>query len=128
MRLLADTHTFLWMVEGNPHLSLKAREALENPENETWLSLVSVWEMAIKISTGKLSLNQPLETYITEQTAVNGIQLLPLSLQYVLSVESLPFHHRDPFDRLLVAQATVESMPLISADQIFDEYGIVRLW
>jgi PIN domain nuclease of toxin-antitoxin system len=80
MRLLLDTHTFLWLVEGSPQLSLTARRALEDKNNETWLSAASVWEMAIKISTGKLTLAQPLPTYIEEQTSQNGIQILPISL------------------------------------------------
>jgi PIN domain nuclease of toxin-antitoxin system len=131
MRLLADTHTFLWMVEGDPQLSPTARALLEDANNETYLSLASVWEMAIKVSIGKLSqltLNKPFHLQVTELLEQNGVALLPIELPHVVHVATLPFHHRDPFDRLIVAQSTLESMPLVSADAIFDDYGIQRLW
>ena len=115
-------------MEGSPQLSLTARQALEDENNETWLSAASVWEMAIKISTDKLALSQPLPEYIADQTSRNGIQLLP----QVMHVATLPFLHRDPFDRLIVAQCELESLPLISADQVstntvYSVSGDVRL-
>lgn len=128
MRVQLDTHTFLWFVEGDPQLSSNARQIIEAETTENWLSLASVWELAIKISIGKLSLGQPLPDYLTSQMEQNGILLLPITLPHVLRVLTLPLHHRDPFDRLIAAQSLTDGMLLISADGIFDAYGVQRLW
>ncbi|HLK55486.1 MAG TPA: type II toxin-antitoxin system VapC family toxin [Chthonomonadaceae bacterium] len=128
MRLLIDTHTFLWFVEGDLQLSQEAKRLLEDENNERWLSLASVWEMAIKISIGKLRLGQPLAEYVREQTERNTISLLPITLPHVLPLTNLPLHHRDPFDRLLVMQSVVEGMPIVSADAVLDAYNLHRLW
>jgi PIN domain nuclease of toxin-antitoxin system len=128
MRLLLDTHTFLWFIMGNPNLSAKARAAIESITNEKYVSVASVWEIAIKVSVGKLSLSAPFSSLIPEQLSANGFELLNLEVAHASALTSLPFHHRDPFDRLLIAQAMVEQMQIVSVDSAFDAYPISRLW
>lgn len=128
MQLLLDTHTFLWWVSDAPELTGKARKAIADGANVCYLSLASCWEMAIKASLGKLSLATPLEQFIPEQLAANAISLLPIDFRHAARVESLPFHHRDPFDRLLVAQAQTEKLAIVSADAVLSEYGVRRIW
>jgi len=128
MRLLLDTHAFLWWVADAPELSAPAREAIRDPDADCWLSLASCWEMAIKQSLGKLRLPSPLPRFVPEQLAANRIQQLGIEFRHVARVASLPFHHRDPFDRLLVVQADAEDLVLVSADPAFDAYGVQRLW
>jgi PIN domain nuclease of toxin-antitoxin system len=96
--------------------------------NEKFLSVASLWEIAIKLSIGKLALSSPFEMLIPQQLSLNGIQLLNINLAHTVVIASLPFHHRDPFDRLLIAQAMVEKMPVISIDAAFDVYPIIRRW
>lgn len=128
MRILLDTHAFLWWVQDAPPLSGKARAAIADPENEALVSLASCWEMAIKVSLGKLKLPGAIERFVPEQLAVNGFQQLPIDFRHVARVASLPFHHRDPFDRLLAAQALEEGLTIISAEGVFRKYGIPRIW
>ncbi len=128
MKLLLDTHAFIWFVEGNARLSLTTKAAIEDPANEPYLSMASLWEMAIKIGNGKLTLSKPFDAYIDSYMAPNAIAVLPIERPHISAVVTLPHHHRDPFDRLLVAQAAVEQMTLISVDSAFDHYGIQRLW
>jgi len=128
MKILLDTHTFLWFIEGSSNLSPTARGLIEDSSNRPFLSVASLWEMAIKISLGKLRLNQPYESLIPEQLDFNGIEILGIGLSHAAAIVTLPFHHRDPFDRLLIAQAMVENMPLVSADSAFDTYSVNRLW
>lgn len=128
MRLLLDTHTFLWWLNDDPALSGPARTAIATERNECHLSLASCWELAIKSSLGKLRLSRPVERFIPEELAANDFRLLPLDFRHVARVESLPFHHRDPFDRLLVAQALTEKMSLVSADAVLSAYGVERIW
>lgn len=128
MRLLLDTHAFLWWVGDSKELSSAARESIGDPEAECLLSLASCWEMAIKQSLGKLQLTAPLEQFIPAQMAANGFQQMNIDFRHVARVADLPFHHRDPFDRLLAAQAMVENVALVSADPAFDAYGVKRLW
>jgi len=128
MRLLLDTHSFLWFIGGSAQLRAKARTLIEDASNQPFLSVASLWEMAIKISLGKLSLGQPFETLIPQQLGLNGIALLGITINHAAEVARLPFHHRDPFDRLLIAQAIVEQMPIVSGDTAFDAYAITRLW
>lgn len=128
MRLLLDTHTFLWFTRDNPQLSAKARTLIGDPANEVLLSIVSAWEVAIKVSTGKLSLDRAVAPFFEEQMRHNDIRLLPLELRHLAPVATLPFHHRDPFDRLLIAQSLVDAIPLVSADAAFDAYNVTRLW
>jgi len=128
MRFLLDTHTFLWWVWDAPELSAKARKILANPENECLLSLASSWEIAIKVSLGKLTLTSGVDRFIPEQLSVNGFRQLGLEFRHVARVATLPFHHRDPFDRLLLAQALEEKLAIVSADTVFQEYAVKRVW
>jgi PIN domain nuclease of toxin-antitoxin system len=113
MQLLLDTQAFLWWVEDAPQLSRRARRAIAEPGNDCWLSLASCWEMAIKVSLGKLRLPSPLERFVPEQLGENGFRLLEVDLGDVSRIVGLPFHHRDPFDRLLVAQALGRKLRLV---------------
>jgi PIN domain nuclease of toxin-antitoxin system len=128
MKLLLDTHTFLWFISDSPRLSERARSLVQDSSNQVFLSIASVWEIAIKVSLGKLMLTSPFETLIPQQIQLNRFDLLAIDLRHTLQVSTLPFHHRDPFDRLLIAQACVESIPLLSADPLFDSYDVTRLW
>ena len=128
MRLLLDTHAFLWFMSGNSRLSAAARSAIEDGNNDVYISAASLWEIAIKVSIDKLELSEPFEILIPQQLAENEIELLDISVEHTILITSMPFHHRDPFDRLIAAQAKVEQMTLISVDDIFDEYGVARLW
>ncbi|HHT9138601.1 MAG TPA: type II toxin-antitoxin system VapC family toxin [Candidatus Wunengus sp. YC60] len=128
MKLLLDTHTFLWFIMGNTKLSDNARKLMEDTDNEKLLSVVSIWEMAIKASLGKLSFAEPFEVLIPQQLKLNGIELLNIKTEHAAIITTLPFHHRDPFDRLLIAQSMVERLPILSADINFDNYPIERVW
>lgn len=127
-RLLLDTHVFLWWVDDAPELTGAARRAIGDPGNECFLSLASCWEMAIKSSLGKLRLARPVERFVSEQLAANGFSLLNIELRHAARIEKLPFLHRDPFDRLLIAQAMTEKLTMVTADSVFSEYGIKLLW
>lgn len=128
MRLLLDTHAFLWWVEDAPALSRRARRLMADPRNECLLSLASCWEMAIKLSLGKLKLQSPIERFVPEQLAENGFRSLEIDFDDIARVASLPFHHRDPFDRLLVAQALGRNLRLVSVERVFARYGAKRVW
>jgi PIN domain nuclease of toxin-antitoxin system len=128
VRYLLDTHTFLWLASDDPRLSSRAREVFLNEESEILLSIASVWELAIKASLGRLAFMLPLPQFIEQQIDAMGLQLLPIALQHVLAVETLPFHHRDPFDRLLIAQSTCERAVVLGTDEAFDAYGVERVW
>ncbi len=128
MRVLLDTHAFLWWVEDLPTLSKKARGAISDPGNDCLLSMASCWEMAIKLSLGKLRFTGAIERFIPEQLAANAFHQLPIDFRHVARVATLPFHHRDPFDRLLAAQALEERCSIVSADPMFRKYGVQRIW
>jgi PIN domain nuclease of toxin-antitoxin system len=128
MELLLDTHAFLWWVNDARELSRPARSAIADPRNECLLSLASCWEMAIKTSLGKLKLATGIERFIPEQLAANGFRQLGIDFRHVARVARLAFHHRDPFDRLLAAQAIEEGVAIVSADPVFRRYGIRRIW
>lgn len=128
MRVLIDTHAFLWFITADSRLSDHARQVLSTGGNQVLLSVASVWEIAIKVAIGRLPLPLPLDTLIADQLRLNRIGLLPISLDHALGVAHLPMHHRDPFDRLLVAQAIREEIPLVSADEAFDAYPVQRRW
>ena len=124
MRLLLDSHTLLWWVRDDPALRKRARTLIADPANECYVSHASAWEMAIKASLGKLTLPSTVERFVVDQCEINGFRLLPITLAHIALVELLPFHHRDPFDRLLVAQARLEGMTLVSRDPALKAYGI----
>jgi PIN domain nuclease of toxin-antitoxin system len=128
MRLLLDTHALLWALEDDPRLGQQARALLGAPQEAVFVSLASAWEMAIKQSLGKLRLSQPVERIMAERLPSLRVGLLPIDIRHVGRVETLPFHHRDPFDRMLAAQALVEGLALISSDVVFDTYGVARVW
>ena len=128
MRLLLDTHTFIWFVTDSPRLSVIAKTLIEDEYNGKLLSIASVWEMAIKHSIGKLSFELPFMVFIEQQISQNSISLLDISIAHLDVVASLPLHHRDPFDRLIIAQAMIEQIPVVGTDRIFDLYPIQRLW
>lgn len=128
MTVLMDTHSFIWFAEGNAKLNTRARTIIEDPANDKLLSLASIWEMAIKTSLGKLRLAQPLEQFIPHQLQINGFEMLEIRFEHVVKITQLPFHHHDPFDRLLIAQSLVEQFPVVSADTVFDSYLVQRLW
>ncbi len=127
-KLLLDTHTFIWWVDDSPKLSQKAKKLITDIRNECYLSLVSSWEIAIKCSIGKLHLTLPVREYVPQHMAVNSFKQLPISFRHISRVETLPLHHRDPFDRLLVTQTMEEKLILISADMAFDLYEVERIW
>lgn len=128
MRLLLDTHTFLWWVSGDAKLGKAASEAIGDGANECYFSMASAWEMAIKVSLGKLTIARKLERFLPEELAANGFDTLHVEVEHVARVAGLPFHHRDPFDRLLAAQALSEDLAIVSADPVFRRYGVTRLW
>lgn len=128
MNLLLDTRVFLWFCQDDPALSAAAKTLIEDPSNRKLVSVASCWEIAIKAGLGKLKLGDPSASYIPAALARTGFELLPISVTHATGVELLPLHHRDPFDRLLVAQAIGEQFPIVSADSVLDAYPITRLW
>lgn len=128
MRLLLDTHTFIWYVTDNPKLSAHVKLLIEDENNEKLVSIASIWEMAIKHSIGRLNFSLPFMEFVGQQLTVSNIGLLEINLQHIEVVASLPLHHRDPFDRLIIAQSMAEQIPILSVDAIFDAYAIARVW
>jgi PIN domain nuclease of toxin-antitoxin system len=128
MKVLVDTHPFLWALLHDHRLTPKAKQILRSDEQELVFSLVSLWEIAIKIKTGKLNTIGSSVTYIRDEMDAYGMQLLPIRYEHILQLESLPHHHSDPFDRLLIAQALTESLPILSGDRAFANYGIKLVW
>jgi PIN domain nuclease of toxin-antitoxin system len=128
MRVLLDTHALYWYIEGDTQLSTNAQTLIRDSSNEVLISPASYWEMAIKISIGKWHLNRPYEEFINLGLNHYLFQVLPILPTHTARLIGLPFHHRDPFDRLLVAQALIEGIPIISNDTNLDAYGITRLW
>jgi PIN domain nuclease of toxin-antitoxin system len=128
MRLLLDSHTLIWAVDEPTNLSTTAVAALQDPGNDLLVSAGSVWEIAIKVGLKKLTLSQPYRPWIEKAIADLGASLLPVNIEHTDAVVGLPMHHRDPFDRLLVAQSMIEKLPVVSADTQLDAYGITRLW
>jgi PIN domain nuclease of toxin-antitoxin system len=128
MRLLLDTHVFLWWVEGDRPLPPKVRAAIASPENECLISLVTAWELSIKSSLGKLKLALPVERYVVEHVTNNSFRFLDIRMPHIGRVESLAAHHVDPFDRLLIAQALEEKLAIATADPVFGKYGVKRIW
>lgn len=129
MKLLLDTHTFLWFVNNDASLSQNARNFIEDANSQVFLSIASVWEIAIKMNLGKLRVPGPLHTFIEAQVKLNEIEMLAINLDHTHIVSFIPLHHRDPFDRMLIAQSLNETMPIVSAETAFDTYpSVARLW
>jgi PIN domain nuclease of toxin-antitoxin system len=127
MELLLDTHTFLWFINGDAELSSKAKSYIEDSTNTKYISVASFWEMAIKVSLGKLELEMPfsdLKTY----TAQNNFTILPITFEHTIALTNLEFHHRDPFDRLMIAQALTDQLSIITRDAAFGDYSVKVLW
>nr|VFJ60407.1 MAG: PIN domain nuclease, a component of toxin-antitoxin system (PIN domain) [Candidatus Kentron sp. DK] len=128
MKFLLDTHIFLWFIDANPKLSSSARQLIEDPVNERLLSVASLWEMSIKASIGKLRLALTFPEMVENHVDGNAIELLHVGPEHPETVRTLPFHHKDPFDRLIIAQSQSENIPVLSQDEIFDEYaGVQRI-
>jgi PIN domain nuclease of toxin-antitoxin system len=126
MRVLLDTHTFLWGLTETEKLSAVARRTIAS--SERFFSAASIWEALIKVQLGKLPLPSPAGKYLTSKMQANGVSVLPIKLEHVLRVESLEMHHRDPFDRMLIAQSLEEGWPIITADPVFRDYPIRVIW
>jgi PIN domain nuclease of toxin-antitoxin system len=127
MKYLLDTNALLWAMEKNPTLTKKASSAIADSNNDIYVSIVSLWEIAIKLSIGKLDLTQTLDDIIEEMT-VQDYKILPISVEAVRLVRMLPYHHRDPFDRAIIAQGLTDNLQIITSDEKFDDYGVERHW
>jgi PIN domain nuclease of toxin-antitoxin system len=128
MKYLLDTHTLLWIVTDDKQLSIKAKRYFLNKNNEIYLSIASLWEMAIKISLDKLKINQSLNEFCKEHIIGGNIKILDIKIEHLSKLESLKFKHRDFFDRLLVCQSLVENIAIISKDKVFNKYSVKRIW
>jgi PIN domain nuclease of toxin-antitoxin system len=128
MRVLLDTHVLLWWLLDENVVSPAARAAIADDANETWVSAASAWEISIKYKTGKLPTAEPLMAHLERAILDEGFAGLPVTLRHGELAGSLPLHHKDPFDRVLIAQALAESLTLISNERLFDRYGVTRLW
>jgi PIN domain nuclease of toxin-antitoxin system len=128
MRLIVDGHSLIWAVDDPSRLTSTAATALRDPANELLLSAATIWEMAIKVGLGKLTLSLPYRQWMDRAVADLGLAVLPITVEYADVQATLPLHHRDPFDRLIIAQALMESVMIVSADAGLDQYGVTRLW
>jgi PIN domain nuclease of toxin-antitoxin system len=113
---------------GDDKLSTIARSYIDDMDNDKYISVVSLWEIAIKISLGKLNLSGSFDSIVPAQIKLNGFEILPISMEHLISISSLPFHHRDPFDRLIISQSIVEKMPVVGRDPLFDLYSVTKIW
>jgi PIN domain nuclease of toxin-antitoxin system len=128
MNILLDTHTFLWWDANPGKLPASLMDVLTEPGNRIFLSVASAWEIQIKKQLGKLTLSVGLEELVESQQEINGLQVLPVHLNHVLALEHLPEHHKDPFDRILIAQARAEGLSIASADPVFSKYDVNIIW
>jgi PIN domain nuclease of toxin-antitoxin system len=128
VNLLLDTHTFIWLKTAPINISDAVLEAYYDLNTHVTLSIASIWEMQLKIQLGKLTLPKPLNMLIDEQCAQDGLEILPIDRQHIFALSSLPFHHKDPFDRLLIVQAKMENLVLASNDAVFKHYDVAVLW
>jgi PIN domain nuclease of toxin-antitoxin system len=128
VKLLVDSHILIWAIDDPTKLSPAATTALQDPDNELLLSVGSIWEIAIKVGLEKLTLKDPFRVWMNQAIADLDLRILPITVNYADAQATLPDHHRDPFDRLIVAQALTKKIPIVSADAKFDPYGVTRLW
>jgi PIN domain nuclease of toxin-antitoxin system len=128
MRLLLDSHSLLWSLENSPRLSARAAEAVQSADNEVFVSYASLWEISIKISLRKLEVKMPWEETLDRFAETAASSLLAFSTAHLRQLITLPFHHRDPFDRMIVAQALSEGLTIVGSDEAFDAYGVQRVW
>jgi PIN domain nuclease of toxin-antitoxin system len=126
--MVLDTHAFLWFLLDDPKLSTTARDAIADPDNDIAISPATYWEIAIKMSLNKYTLPEPYEEFIERQIVTNQFYILPIVPRHTAVLITLPFHHRDPFDRLIIAQAMVEQMPVLSGDAAFAAYPVTCIW
>ncbi len=127
MKILLDTHAFIWFVEDDAQLPDGLKRIVESPSNEIYLSIASIWEMAIKIQLKKLNIDKSIKDII-DLVSFNGFELLPILPEHIIKLSTLDFHHRDPFDRIIIAQGMVENHQIVSKDRVFDAYGVDRIW
>ena len=128
MRLLIDTHTLFWSIEEPAKVSATAMAAIRPLTNDVLLSAATIWELAIEVGQGKLALSLPYRQWMDRAIADLKLTILPVTVEYADKQSALPFHHKDPFDRLVIAQALVEGIPVVSVDVAFDLYGVTRIW
>lgn len=128
MKLPLDTHALLWFIAGSSSFSSLALESVEDISNEEFVSIASVWETAIKVSIGKIAISEPFGRLFPHQLNINGFEVAPIRIEHAAVVSDLPFHHRDPFDRLIAVQAIHEDLTVVNVDSVFDDYGVNRLW
>ena len=128
MKLLLDTHTLLWFITSDSKLSLAARLLIDDLANDKFVSVVSLWEIAIKYGLGRLVLSNKFEVLFPNQLTINGFEQLAIENTHLYEFVKLPQHHSDPFDRLIIAQAIAEKMSVVSIDTAFDDYSVNRLW
>ena len=128
VRYLLDTHTLLWFIAEDKQLSSSGQRLIRDSSSEIFISTASLWEIAIKINIGKLALNKPFEQLFSDELDSHGIEILDITVDALVQLTTLPLHHRDPFDRLIIAQAIVEGIPIISKDEAFDLYDVKREW
>ena len=126
MRILIDTHVLLWGLQNERRLSDRVRNLL--PVEDIWISVASLWEIFAKVQVGKLALPKPVGDYLTEKLTANGVSVMSLTFAHVKRLEELPLHHRDPFDRILIAQSVEENLPLVTADPLFKKYSVHLIW
>lgn len=128
MKYLLDTHTILWYATNDRRLAVEQYKAIESSQNQIFISHVSVWEIGIKSAIGKLKIENTVESFVREKIEPYNFIFLPIELNHIFKATSLPLHHRDPFDRMLISQSIIENIPIISSDSTFDHYGINRIW
>ena len=128
MKVLLDTNTFLWAIRADERLSSRAREIFIAGRNELLLSVASIWEILLKVQVGKIRFEEPAVGYLKRQIFKNNIRMLPILMDHVAHLESLPLHHRDPFDRILVAQSMEENLSLLTADPLMKSYSVSVIW
>jgi PIN domain nuclease of toxin-antitoxin system len=128
VKLILDTHAFLWFVTNDPLLSATAKALIADPTNEVVISPASYWEIAIKVSIGKYPMTVPFEQFFMQGVEGNDFSILPIEIRHAAVLASLPMHHKDPFDRMIISQAIAEQMDVVSIDVAFDPYGVTRLW
>ena len=128
MNILLDSHTLIWFSQNSPQLSSSAIEILEDRNNLLFLSLVRVWEIQIKVQLGKLNLDISLSEIVKDQTKINDVQILPMKLSHIWTLDTLPYYHKDTFDRLLISQAITENLIILGVDSVFDSYPVEKIW
>jgi PIN domain nuclease of toxin-antitoxin system len=128
MKVLLDTQTLLWIVTQNSQLSAVARDIYLDEDNEILLSMASIWELALKISLNKLTMKESLPEFVQNHVKANDIKILNIELPHILALEKLPWHHRNPFDRIIISQSMKENIPILSANEELDFYSVTRIW